>query len=143
MLGRSALKIVQKYHPGVTRVVDAKHSAKVKVTKRDCDVSTSKAPNACALAHAFGRKYDGAVISLAVAYLIKGKTATRYRVGSHISRELVSFDRHHDFALGEYQIYAPTGTEKLGSGHSGKMNGKRGKGRKYRPTNKTSGVRSL
>jgi hypothetical protein len=137
--GKSALKIVQKYHPEVRRVVDAKKNVDIEVTAQDCKGSRRMKPDACAMARAFGREYDGAIISMSTAYLVKGKTATRYKVPGAVSREIVSFDRNRNFAPGEYQLRAPSATARMGW--------------RYKPTgphkthkthqHKTAGIRSL
>lgn len=111
--GKSALSIVQKYYPSVLKVIDAPNSVSIAVTSRDCQLSKSKAPDACAMAHACKRSYDGAIIALSTAYLIKGTKAFRYKVPEAVSREIVSFDRHHDFQPGTYSLNAPTKWEKL------------------------------
>jgi hypothetical protein len=105
--GKSALKIVQKYHPNVTKVVDARSPLHIAVTARDCKNSNSKEPSACAMARACEREFDGAIISTTVAYVIQGGTAKRYRVPQSVARELVSFDRNHEFAPGDYHLKAP------------------------------------
>lgn len=102
--GHSALKIVQKYHPEVEEVVDATKAVTINVTSADCKAGEMKDPSACALAHAACRTYDGAIISLSVAYLIRGKRATRYRVPGYTSRELVAFDRNNRFEPGKYTL---------------------------------------
>lgn len=109
-----ALSIVQKYHPDVTSVKDAKRHIEIEVTKEDSKGADKRSPSTCALAKAFCRTFDGAIISVSRAYLIKGKVATRYMVPDSIARELVSFDRHSDFAPGEYTLHAPGTRETLG-----------------------------
>lgn len=142
--GKSALSIVRKYHPNVTSVVDAKASTKINVTKRDCDTSTSKAPDSCALATAFCRKHGGAIISLAVAYLIDGKKAIRYRVPSAISREIISFDRGQYFQPGTYRLNAPASTERLSVKRAKRTERPNKKStKKARRVHKTAGIRSL
>jgi hypothetical protein len=139
---RNLVATIQRYHPEVTKVVDAKKNITIKVTDEDCRGSTSKAPNECAMATAFKRTYDGAIISVASAYLVKGKTAYRYKVPITVAREIVTFDRHHDFAPGEYRLTAPRGTQRLGqvifprpiTSHTGRV-----KQRQHR----TSGIRQL
>ena len=76
----SALKIVRKYHPEVNSVIDAVKDIRVVVSAADCKTSTRKSPSECAMAKACLKHYDGAIISLSTAYLIKGKRARRYRV---------------------------------------------------------------
>lgn len=113
--GRSRMNIVNKYYPSVTRIVDARKNATFQVTERDSRRSNPLAPDACALAEVCKKTYDGAIISMSTAYLIKGNTATRYEVPVRIARELVSFDRHHDFAPGEYTLKAPAPSFRIGS----------------------------
>ncbi len=106
-----ALRIVRKYHPNVTRVVDAKKPISITVTNEDDKRSKSKDHKECALATACQRQEhaDGAIISVRSAYVIKGNTAIRYRVPSSVSREVVSFDRKGGFSTGTYQLtnYGP------------------------------------
>lgn len=99
-----ALRYVQKYYPDVTKVVDAKRGTKITVKPKDCENGVSKAPNICAIAKAAMRLYDGAIVSLSRAYLIRGDTATRYQVPPHVTRELVVFDRAHAFQPGIYEL---------------------------------------
>jgi hypothetical protein len=141
--GKSALGIVRKYHPNVTRVVDAKKQVNILVTPEDCKGSKKKSPDHCALAQAFTRKYDGAIISLSTAYLIKGNKAIRYKVPQSISREIVSFDRHHDFAAGEYTLKAPSKTARLGPRQWAQpKNRPAGRGLRKR-SHRTEGIRTL
>lgn len=144
MAGSTALRIVRKYHPNVKKVVDAKRAATITVTENDCAASKSKAPDSCALSTAFCKKHDGAIISLAIAYLIDGDVAVRYRVPSAISREIVSFDRGHYFAPGTYRLSSPVSTEKLEviRNRKGRKKVFRKKG-SHRTFHKTAGVRSL
>jgi len=111
--GKSALGIVRKYHPNVMKVVEAKADMLIAVTAKDCKGARSKKPNACALAKACERNFDGAIISLSTAYLIKGDQAIRFHVPQAISRELVSFDRNHDFRPGEYKLKRPSKSFRL------------------------------
>ena len=140
----SALNIVKHYHPEVTRVLDAKNDAQVAVTKEDCRTSKSKKPDACAMAKAFEKSYDGAIISMSVAYLVKGGTAYRYTVPSSVQRELVSFDRSKLFAPGVYKLKAPHPSAALGTRYKG--DGTVNK-KKYMPmksrNHKTQGIRVL
>jgi hypothetical protein len=140
---KTALGIVRKYYPQVTRLVEAKKSASFIVTREDSKRSNRKSPNHCALATACERQFDGAIISMTRAYLIKGKKAIRYVVPQAVAREIVSFDRHKDFAHGQYKLNAPTDCNKLQprgnrplrpirSGYSG-----------TKQRHKTSGIRSL
>ncbi len=131
--GKSALALAQKYHPNVTKVVDAKKSLTIKVLAADCKSARSKSPGNCAMARACERSHDGAVISMTVAYIVDGNTATRYKVPASISREIVSFDRSHNFAAGEYTLKAPTAADSLARF--------RGPNTTKRPHHKSKGIR--
>jgi hypothetical protein len=162
--GTNSLKIVQKYHPNVKRVVDAKRPINVTVTADDCKNAKKGAPSECAMARAFSKNFDGAIISKSVSYLVRGTKAFRYRTPESVTREIVSFDRNNDFAPGDYGLNAPTKCEKLAwkSEHQKKVYALRvpgkshrlGDGRKDAPSGKvskkpkrkyhhTAGVRSL
>lgn len=141
--GKSALSIVQKYHPEVTRVVDAKKDVSIEVTAGDCRNGKMKSASSCAMARAFEREYDGAIVSLRVAYLIKGDKAIRHLVPPSVSREIVAFDRARKFAPGEYELKAPKGRETLGQikAHSAKW--RRLGNKTTKPSHKTAGIRAL
>jgi len=136
----SALKIVRKYHPEVNSVIDAIKDIRVVVSATDCKTSTRKSPSKCAMAKACLKHYDGAIISLSRAYLIKGKRARRYRVPHAVSRELVSFDRHKEFAPGVYTLKAPCPGTRLGAQGGGQP--QVGKKRIFR-NHSTAGIRAL
>lgn len=146
--GKSALSIVRKYYPNVQSVVDAKKAVAIEVTAEDCRSGKAKSASSCAMARAFEREYDGAIISLSAAYLIKGNKATRYRVPDSVTREIVSFDRSRKFEPGEYELYVPTqyrlGTKRK---HTNPVRHLDKNGVRYQPTkarnHKTAGIRAL
>ena len=113
----SALQIVRHFHPEVTTVKDAKRNIHIEVLPRDTQVATVKNHKECAMAIACKRRFklDGVIISVKTAYLIKGKTATRFNLNDSVSREVVSFDRKAGFAPGEYQLNSPGPGRKIGS----------------------------
>jgi hypothetical protein len=111
--GKSALGIVRKYHPNVAKIIEAKKDLHIEVTAQDCKAGRKKNAGSCAMARACEREYDGAIISLTTAYIIKGDTAIRYHVPQAISREIVSFDRAKQFAPGDYKLKAPSASFKL------------------------------
>lgn len=112
-VGKSALRIIQSYYPHVTTVVDAKRDVSAEVTTADCKKSVPRRPNACPVATAFQRLYNGAVISVSIAYLVTGTKATRYIVPPRTKIEAIMFDRHRTFTPGVYDLKAPTVTSKL------------------------------
>lgn len=117
----SALTIVQKVFPNVTRVVDATKDSKIEVTKRDTTSATVRNHKACAMAVACKRKLDldGVIMSVSTAYLIKGDKATRYHVPPSVSREIVAFDRDAVFEPGDYNLKAICETQKLNTQRGG------------------------
>ena len=143
--GKSALGIVQKYHPEVTKVVDARKNLEIEVTESDCKYAQRKNAKDCAMARATKRQYDGAIISSSSAYVIKGDTATRYKVPESLAREIVTFDRHNAFEPGDYHLKAPSVRERLGANMKGggpgpgRRNGKEANQRRH----VTGGIRAL
>ena len=101
--------------PNVKRVVEAKHPIILEVTKEDVKNSVKLDGGMCAMANAICRAEhaDGAIVGLATTYVVRGTTAFRYRTGEAVAREIVSFDRNHDFAPGEYKISAQAPTQTL------------------------------
>ncbi len=99
---------IRAFFPEVNRVADSTKSLKVTVTEKDCKSAKEKKEDDCAMAHALERelKCDGAIVRKNVAYIIKGDLAIKYQVPGSVSREIVSFDRNHDFRPGEYQLSA-------------------------------------
>jgi hypothetical protein len=114
----SALQIVRKYFPKVTKVNDADKNLKIEVTKRDNAHGKVRNHQACALAVACKRVtgMDGVIISIATAYLIKGNTAWRYYLPESASREIVSVDRNAPlgFDEGMYELKAHRKGDRLG-----------------------------
>lgn len=144
MRGSMALRIVQRYHPKVTSVTDAKRPTAIEITAEDCAAGKMRGPSECAMARAFSRHYDGAIISLSTAYLIKGTKATRYLVPDTVSREIVSFDRAHDFRPGIYHLAAIEPARRIGIKRS---QPRRTDPKKYKKAKKkrhyTAGIRSI
>lgn len=144
--GHSALDIVRKYHPKVKKVVDALEPVVIQVTKADCVAGGNRQPNACALAKAARRVFEGAIVSVTRAYLVKGEVATRYMLPESVSREIVAFDRDARFEPGEYTLNRPSRYEGLGKSHQQAPRKDAGSARyaNDRPRHhKTSGVRAL
>jgi hypothetical protein len=145
MGGKSALSIVRKYHPKVTRILDSREDVTVIVTADDCAKSKSKAADECAMATACMRKHDGAIISLARAYLIDGKTAHRFSVPDGLTREIISFDRNHDFRPGAYTLKKIPKADRLGPRRYpvDKNRHKKKYANNHKRYHKTEGIRAL
>jgi hypothetical protein len=112
-----SLAIVRKFFPDVTSVTDADDNTILEVSRTDSTSGTTKSHNQCAFAKACQRKFQarGVIVSLKSAYIIKKDMAIRYTVPESVSREIISFDRKGGFAEGEYQLNAPTSTNRLGA----------------------------
>lgn len=113
----NALVRVRKLFPNVTAVVDATEDIDIKVTRADTQTKAVRNHSECALAHACRRamRADGAMINVTSAYVIKGNTATRYKLPESVSREIVSFDREAAFEPGDYHLHTPPPSAKLGT----------------------------
>lgn len=122
---KKKLKVPRSLHrlfPSVTEAVDSLKSIKVTVKPRDCSEGKRMQAKECALAKATKRQYnaDGVIIGLTKSYVIKGKKAIRYKTPVSVAREIISFDRHSDFAPGEYHLANIEPSQRLGRGSSGK-----------------------
>lgn len=114
---KSAVTRVRKYFPQVNKVVDAREGVVVRVKKQDSKLGRKKDPSGCALARACVRecKADGAIINVGYSYIVKGNLATRYKTSATVGREVVSFDRHQDFACGsDYLLSKVSPCNRLG-----------------------------
>ncbi len=123
---------IRKSFPQVEELRDATSGIVINVTEKDSQTARKKDPEDCALARACMRQNlaDGAIIGIGYSWLIKGKVATRYKTTTTVSREITSFDRHHDFAPGkDYMLSRISPGSRMGrqrtplSLKSGKHNG--------------------
>lgn len=115
---KHALSRIKKYFPNVLTVSDEINKGIViHVEERDCQKSKKGNFDECALALAVKREHhvDGALIGAAFSYLIKGTHATRYKTPESVAREIVSFDRHKDFAEGSYHLATVNASQRLGT----------------------------
>ena len=99
---------IRRYFPQVDRVADANQPLRITVTSDDVKRAKAKQEDSCAIAKACERipRVDGAIVKTTTAYVITGDLAIRYLLPETVTREIVSFDRHHDFRPGEYQLSA-------------------------------------
>jgi hypothetical protein len=121
-----ARRHIARDFPQVKHIVDATEQLQVEVAAYDRVTGKVKNPQDCAMARACRRKFglDGAIISLASAYLIKGDTAVRYKVPATLAREVVTFDRNKNFAPGTYLLGCFAPSNRLGVPHHKTRNGK-------------------
>jgi len=122
-----ALAIVQQFYPDVKYIRDATKSLEIEVTDRDCQTAAVKKHRDCALAVACKHMatVDGAIVATSAAYLVRGDTATRYKVPASVAREIVSFDRSGEFYPGTYWLDKPF--HKLGAPGASGSNQRRAK----------------
>lgn len=143
--GYHALAIVRKYFPNVTSVEDAKEPIEVEVTARDSSSAAVRNHDSCAMAVACKRatKASGVIVSMDIAYVIKGNDAIRYNVPQAVQREIVSFDRESKvgFAPGVYKLNVVDSEHKLGVSRSTSTESGKGKPRVHRHI--TSGIRTV
>lgn len=113
-------------------VIDATKPVEVTVTAKDGAAGRKLDEHECAMAKAVCRKpgVDGAIIGVSYSYVIQGDTATRYKTPVSVSREIVSFDRHRDFAPGQYGLSPISPSQRLGV-----RTGSRGEKNRNRHTN--------
>ena len=121
-------RAIRRLFPKVTQAYDSADSIEVSVRKADCDDAKRLNPAECALARAAKREHhaDGAVIGISSSYIVKGNKAIRFATPESVRREIVSFDRHQDFAPGEYHLPPKSPSNRFGMSHaSGKDKRKR------------------
>jgi|SoiMethySBSTD1v2_1073268.scaffolds.fasta_scaffold26988_10 hypothetical protein len=108
---------VARLFPKVTVAVDADQSVDIKVSKKDCTEAKQMDPSECALARAVRRdmEADGAIIGLSSSYIIRGNKAIRFSTPERVQREIVSFDRNHDFAPGDYFLTPKSPSSRMGA----------------------------
>lgn len=140
-----ALNVVRKFFPQVTTVVDANRNASIEVTSKDAASKAVRDHNGCAMAVACKRKFhlDGVIISRSVAYLVKGTQARRFKLPESVSREVISFDRGAQFAIGKYELAAVPPASRLGVRLGRPSNSKEGKGQIKKNRHFTTNVRSV
>lgn len=107
---------VRRAFPQVEFAYDADKPVEISVDAKDCKAAEPLNPTECALAKAARRelKADGVIIGMSSSYLIKGNIAIRFDTPQSVQREIVSFDRHSDFAPGDYYLTPKSPSQRLG-----------------------------
>jgi hypothetical protein len=110
------LGMVKKSFPDIKYVCDAKQAVGVNVSKSDNELAVQNAPDKCAMAIAACRTFKSkrAFIGMNDSCLVFEDTVVRFKTPASVSREIVSFDRHHDFAKGSYRLSPMTPSHALG-----------------------------
>lgn len=118
---------LHRLFPQVTEVTDARGPIKVTVRPRDCSNGKRMKAKECALAVATKRQYnaDGVIIGLTASYVVRGKRAIRFKTPISVAREIVSFDRHGDFAPGEYHLATVAPSQRMGNSGNSRTTGSR------------------
>ena len=107
---------VKRLFPNVKSAIDADGPVEVSVTQKDCKEGKKFNPADCALARAAKREFeaDAVIIGMSSSYIIKNDIAVRFQTPDSVQREIISFDRHHDFAPGDYYLTPKSPTVRLG-----------------------------
>lgn len=137
---------LRQMFPDLKTVIDAKRPVEVRVQAKDCAGATPLDLGHCAMARAAMRQYkvDHAVIGLGSSYLIKGTKAIRFKTPASVQREIVSFDRHKDFAPGAYSLAVVSPSLRFGAqARSGKHKAARAAHKARRRIHKTANVREF
>lgn len=123
---------LRRLFPEVEECSDSEQRVEVSVKQQDCNDGKQKRATECAMAKAAKRQFkvDGVVIGLSRSYIIKGKKAVRFKTPESVAREITSFDRHHDFAPGEYHLAPVSPTSRMGKPAGTKHSGSRNANRK-------------
>jgi hypothetical protein len=110
------LALLLKKFPQVKMIADALEPVQFTVTARDRRNAKAWDGFDCAAARGCVRdfKADGALILLSNSYLVFGEKAIRFMTPPTVAREVVTFDRHEDFATGTYRLSAVTPSSRFG-----------------------------
>lgn len=98
------------------KVVDAKRSAKIVITKRDTETGDNKNPSSCAAALAAKRDVPeclSARVHIGRVYIEHKDKWVRYLTPEALRTEIVAFDRGGSFQPGDYVLKAPTQSETI------------------------------
>lgn len=108
---------VKKLFPKALYAVDSSEAVEITVSQKDCKDAAKLNPTECALARAAKRELhaDGVIIGMSSSYIIKGDKAIRFQTPESVRREIVSFDRHQDFAPGDYYLTPKAPASRLGT----------------------------
>jgi hypothetical protein len=136
---------IRRMFPNVEYAVDAHAPVHVSVGARDCKDAAKLNPMECALARAAKRelKVDGVIIGMSTSYLIKGNKAIRFDTPQSVAREIVSFDRHGDFATGDYHLVPKSPSNQFGQNKNSKKPGGVNKDAKRKVHHQSARVRVL
>jgi hypothetical protein len=112
----TSLAMIRRYFPLVQMVKDAAKYMVVEVTSEDNANAAVMNHRTCALAIAATRCFhaDGAIIGMTTSWLIKGRTAFRFKNAETVTREITSFDRRAGFDAGSYLLSPPCESSRLG-----------------------------
>lgn len=102
------------------KVVDAKSSLHISVSRQDALLGKIKDPSNCAAARAIIRTLvdaKSARVHLGRTYIEMLDKWVRYKTPLGLKTEIVSFDRGSkpSYSIGNYTLYAPSPTDRLGS----------------------------
>lgn len=114
--GRNTARIIKERFPNVITVSDSLQAVKINVTGHDQHNAEPQEFTTCAFARAAKRclQADGAYIGIKTSYVVFGTHAIRFFTPVSVQREIPSFDRHDDFAKGNYRLSPVSPSQRLG-----------------------------
>lgn len=131
--GKNNAAIIRKNFPDVKTVSDSQQAIRIDVTRNDTRRAVPHDHTKCAFARASQRCWnaDGACIGYETSYVVFGSHAIRFKTPESVAREIPSFDRHGDFAVGIYRLSPIPPCRRIGRprGTSTKLKGPKKKNR--------------
>ena len=132
------------------KVVDAKGPLRISISARDAALGKTKDPAKCAASRAIIRTVadaKGARVHLGRTYIEMEDKWVRYKTPEALKTEIVSFDRgaKAEHTIGDYTLYAPSPTDRLGvrpKKTAGKTSGKQRRPHIARIHHQIEGVRA-
>lgn len=136
-------RLIKERFPQVKTVSDAEGPIRVSVTRKDQAGSNPLQPDSCAMARACKRELDvdGAIIGVGTSYIVQGTNVVRFCTPVSLAREITTFDRHGEFAAGEYSLSRMNPSRKIGYTRTRTPKPPNGTSRTRRFVHATTGVR--
>lgn len=120
------------------KVIDAKRNLKITINSDDARKGKGKNPSECAAAVAIMRRFKPygakqARVHLGRVYIEYPDAWVRYQTPEALKAEIISFDRGAtgEYMEGNYTLYKPSPTNKLGRVDTSRTQGKRPVGRPH------------
>lgn len=119
----TVLSNVRKYFPKVEEVQDAVEDVLFQVKAIHTQIGVKKAKRKCPIAWALRETLgaSGVVVGKTTIFVVHDKVATRYRNHCDLMEQLISFDYGFPFVPGEYKIWAPQPSVRIGAHKSPRL----------------------